>query len=145
MNKIITIALMMFSLSALAEQSDYTIDFGLIMKNKQGEPIGFDQTNTIPIHKNKQDALYGLVVTKFNEEPFKLSAIHVFPENETGSKTKLMSKTMEVVNRGAIFFQTSKEDTPGKYAVEVYLDNILINTIDYQLVSNTDFTDSRMD
>lgn len=134
MKKLITIMLLIFSVTSLGNESEFSINFGLIMKNELGEPIAFKPTNEIPLNEKKEGALYGLVVTKKDEIPFTLGAIHIFPEDSQGKKAKMMSKAMNVMTRGAIFLRTNEEDIAGEYVIEVYLNNIHTDTIAYSLV-----------
>lgn len=135
MYKFIIAGIILFvSNSALASTERYQFDFGLIIKNDAGEPVGFDSTTQIPLFDKDAESLYGLVVSRSDEEPFVLSAVHIFPEQHGSNNQKVMSKPMNIISRGAIFFQTDDMDILGHYQIEIYIDNLLVKTIDYKLV-----------
>ena len=114
--------------------SELEVNFGLVLKNEFGEPVGFKETTHIPAYSDTQPSLFGFVVSRDNDQPFLLGAVHILPGRSPDTFTKIMGKPMMIVNRGAIFMQTSPEDIAGNYKVEIYVDNTLYQTIDYQLV-----------
>ena len=115
----------------------FEFNFGLVLHNNSGEPVGFMTTKDIPIVEAGQTSMYGLVVTGLTDEQFILSSIHVLPKNqEHDNHHKIMGKAMRIEKRGAIFMRTDYHDLPGHYKMEVYIDNVLLKTIDYQLFSN---------
>lgn len=132
----------LFSSSALANSEDYSVDFGLIFKNEMGEPVGFYKTQEIPLQLSDEQSLYGLVVSRNNNQPFLLSVVHVFPHASNGVSKKVLSKAMSVSAKGAIFFQTTPKDVSGDYAIEVYIDNILMHVVNYQLVNDISLEDT---
>ena len=118
------------------------VNFGLVLRNDLGEPIGFKQTTHIPVHSASSPSLFGLVVTRKDDTPFLLGAVHILPGKTPDVQTKVMGKPMMIVNRGAIFMQTSPKDRAGKYQVEIYIDNTLFKTIDYQVVGGDSTTET---
>jgi hypothetical protein len=58
------------------------------------------------------------------------------PNNLVGVK-KILGKSMVVNRKGAVFMKTQKSDLPGTYIMEVYINNILHETIEYQLESES--------
>lgn len=122
----------------LAEKiENFEFNFGLVLHNDSGEPVGFMTTEEIPITKAGQTSMYGLVVTGLTEEQFTLSSVHVLPKSEEQrNNPKIMGKAMLIKKRGAIFMRTDYHDQPGSYQMEIYIDNVLLKTIDYQLTSN---------
>lgn len=127
----ITLSLLQFPFYVLGEE--YKLDFGLIIQNDIGEPVGFEKTNEIPIWYQGRTSLYGLVVTSPENDDFTLSSIHTLPE-AMNQQTKIMGKPMIVQKRGAIFLRTDFDDTPGEYVMEVFIDNKLHQTIRYVLL-----------
>ena len=111
------------------------VHFGVVIKNPNGEPVGFRQTTKIPHISSEPSALYGVVVTSKDETPLTLGAIHIMPAKSNGDEQKVMGKPMRVVGRGAIFLQADQEDPAGQYGVEVYINHKLFTTITYELVS----------
>lgn len=122
----------------LAEKlENFEFNFGLVLHNDSGEPVGFMSTEEIPITKAGQTSMYGLVVTGLTEEQFTLSSVHVLPKGEQQQNNpKIMGKAMLIKKRGAIFMRTDYHDQPGNYQMEIYIDNVLLKTIDYQLLNN---------
>ncbi|WP_286263030.1 hypothetical protein [Thalassotalea atypica] len=132
----ITLSLVQFPI--VASTLDYKLDFGVIIHNDNGEPIGFEKTSTIPIDYKGKSSLYGLVVTSPEDQQFSLNSVHVFPHSENEiDDIKLMGKPMLIQKRGAILLRTDLSDIPGNYKMEVYIDNKLHQTISYELVTNT--------
>ncbi len=133
---------LLFNVNAFAESgagnSLYSIDFGVVLQNERGQPVGFKPTKTIPLRTGNESTLYGVVVSRHDNASFILSAVHVLPVNFGGEKAKVMSEPMDVVGRGAIFLKTDVSDIVGKYQVEIYVDNLHTNTIDYELVKARD-------
>lgn len=113
--------------------TDYNLEFGLVLHNNYGEPVGFEKTNMIPKTYNGEPALYGLVVTNDDNKVFTLSSVHILPQVEHDKPNKLMGKMMQIQKRGALFMRTDKEDSAGIYHMEVYLNNVLYKTITYQI------------
>ena len=131
--------------SASAAQDTYTVNFGVILKNDMGEPVGFEETTAIPVGKANTKTLYGIVVTRNDEQPFTLGTVHVIPTLDSNVTTKVMGKPMQSTNRGAVFLQSDEYDIPGDYAMEVYLDNQLLTTISYQLIKVANVTTPEQD
>ncbi len=128
----ITLSLVQFPIAAAS--IDYTLDFGVIIHNDMGEPIGFEKTKKIPIIRSGQSSLYGLVITSPNENEFLLNSVHILP-NDDGQKIphKMIGKAMIIQKRGAVLLRTDTLDIPGEYAMEIYIDNKLHQTINYEL------------
>ncbi len=132
----ITLSLVQFPVMSAA--LDYKLDFGVIIQNDSGEPIGFEKTTLIPISLQGKGSLYGLVVTSPEDKQFTLNSVHTMPNNEGEEKpSKIMGKPMFIQNRGAIFLRTDLNDAPGIYSMEVYIDNKLYQVITYELSSTT--------
>lgn len=141
LHSLFAITLTLIQFPVVASNVNFQMDFGIIIHNDSGEPIGFERTQTIPIHNNGKPSLYGLVVTSPEEEQFVLSSVHQFPDNnETDSNNKIMGKPMLIQKRGAILLRTEQTDSPGSYQMEVYIDNKLHHTISYELVDNSQLT-----
>lgn len=135
-NLLLIASLALFSLQAVAMEIDYKLEFGLVMHNEYGEPVGFKQTTDIPINMSGKDSLYGVVISKESDENFTVGSIHILPEKIT-EVPKIMGKTMVINGKGAIFMKTQGSDTPGTYGMEVYINGLLYKTIQYQLLSST--------
>lgn len=132
-----TLSLLQYPL--YASNIEYKLDFGLIIQNEMGEPVGFEKTHKIPIFYQGKTSLYGLVVTSPESDDFILSSIHKLPIQDN-QQTKIMGKPMIVQKRGAIFLKTDFDDTPGEYVMEVYIDNKLHQTINYVLLPIDNYT-----
>ena len=124
----------LFVTSLMVQAAEFEVSFGLVLTNSSGEPIGFKETRQIPLSIEQTPALYGVVVTKQDDDPFVLGAIHVLPSAPESEANKIMGKPMMVVKRGAMLMRTENTDEPGDYKVEIYLDNRLHQTIDYSVV-----------
>jgi hypothetical protein len=135
-NLLLITGLILFSLQAVAMEIDYKLEFGLVMHNEYGEPVGFKKTTDIPINMSGKDSLYGVVISKESDENFTVGSIHILPEKTT-EVPKIMGKTMVINGKGAIFMKTQGSDTPGTYGMEVYINGLLYKTIQYQLLSST--------
>lgn len=120
---------------ANAMEVEYTLEFGLVLHNENGTPIGFEETNHIPINKSGKKSLYGLIISKDSEENFTLGSVHILPRNPSNTQ-KIMGKTMVINGKGAVFMKTQKNDTPGDYLMELYIDGVLYKTIKYHLLSD---------
>lgn len=135
----ITLSLVQFPIAAA--DIDYTLDFGVIIHNDIGEPIGFEKTKQIPILHKGQSSLYGLVITSPENREFLLNSVHVFPEQRDADSTKkMMGKSMLIQKRGAILLRTDTEDQPGEYAMEIYIDRKLHQVINYELIPTPNLT-----
>lgn len=131
--KLLTLA-MLIQISVPALAQEFKLEFGLIIQNEYGEPVGFEQTTEIPIKNSSAGSLYGLVVTSPQDKYFSLNSVHSLPKPEGGeAPQKIIGKTMIIQNRGAIFLRTDDEDIPGMYSMEVYIDNKLHTVIQYEL------------
>ena len=75
-------------------------------------------------------------MTKVDAQPFVLGTVHIIPSSEPKGPTKIMGKPMRSMNRGAVFLQSDEQDIPGTYHMEIYLDNRLETTIEYQLIKS---------
>jgi hypothetical protein len=129
------LSLLTFQFEANAMELDYNLEFGLVLQNDHGEPIGFKQTTSIPINLSGQHSLYGLVISKNSDEEFMVSSVHVLPETVMDNK-KIMGKTMLINGKGAVFMKTQQNDVPGNYAMEIYINSVLYRTIKYQLLTS---------
>jgi hypothetical protein len=118
-----------------AMEIDYKLEFGLVLHNDYGEPVGFKETTTIPINTAGKDSLYGVVISQQKDENFTVGSIHVLPDTIADAQ-KIMGKTMVINGKGAIFMKTQGSDTPGEYEMEVYINGLLYKTIQYQLLSS---------
>lgn len=119
-----------------ASEADYKLEFGLVLHDEDGEPIGFKETKNIPIQNKGKNSLYGLVISNDDKDNFVISSVHTLPNNLVGVK-KILGKSMVVNRKGAVFMKTQKSDLPGTYIMEVYINNILHETIEYQLESES--------
>lgn len=129
---------LVFGAAEAATASNFSFDFGVIRHNDVGEPIAFEKTTQIPIANGVETTLYGLVVTSDDDEQFNLNSVHIVPiQNERGNLKKVMGKAMVIKKRGAIFMRTDFDDLPGDYQMEIYIDNELRHTINYQLADTT--------
>ena len=141
LHSLFAITLTLIQFPVVASNVNFQMDFGIIIHNDNGEPIGFERTQTIPINNNGKPSLYGLVVTSPEEDQFMLSSVHQLPEvNNNDTHNKIMGKPMLIQKRGAILLRTEQTDAPGQYKMEVYIDNKLHHTISYELVDNTQLT-----
>jgi len=141
LHEFLAITLSLVQFPVVAATLDYKLDFGVIIHNDIGEPIGFEKTNKIPIDYKGNSSLYGLVVTSPESSEFTLNSVHVLPtdiDEEQGMK--LMGKTMLIQKRGAILMRTDLTDIPGNYQMEVYINNKLHQVINYELTSKTELT-----
>jgi hypothetical protein len=139
--KFLVIILALIQFPSYATSIEYTLDFGRIIHNEIGEPIGFEKTNQIPILKDGESSLYGLVITSPETTEFLLNSIHIFPKSSvTNTNNKMMGKPMLVQKRGAILLRTDTGDEPGKYAMEIYIDSKLHQVISYELISPQNLT-----
>ena len=111
------------------------LDFGIVLKNQAGEPIGFELTNTIPIQKKGQPSLYGVVISSTNDQEIIVASVHKTPTAIEGQHNKFLGKPMKVVNRGGIFMKTQVTDLAGEYEIELYFDHTHYQTIRYTLVN----------
>jgi len=123
---------------SFCQAATYNLDFGLVLHDDNGEPVGFEKTQAIPLKRNGHPSLYGLVITNDDNEPFTLSSVHIVPSDEENSQPdKFLGKPMYVQKRGAIFMRTDTHDKPGVYQMEVYLNNALYQTITYELTTTS--------
>ena len=137
LHELFAITLSLVQFPVVANNINYQVDFGVIIQNDTGEPIGFEKTNKIPIITQGQTSLYGLVVTSPENEEFTLNSVHTLPQLEINTQEqKIMGKPMLIQKRGAILLRTDTDDAPGLYSIEVYIDNKLHNVIKYELVSH---------
>ena len=135
----ITLSLVQFPIAAA--NIEYVFDFGVIIHNDLGEPIGFEKTTEIPIIRSGQSSLYGLVITSPNNNEFLLNSVHVLPDDASQNiAQKMIGKAMIIQKRGAVLLRTNVLDVPGEYAMEVYIDNKLHRTISYELISKPNLT-----
>ncbi|MBU2893641.1 hypothetical protein KO495_09950 [Colwellia sp. D2M02] len=132
---LLAISLYLMQLPTWATEIDYKLEFGLVLHNEYGEPIGFKETTTIPINTQGKDSLYGVIISKNSTENFTVGSIHILPEEI--DIEKIMGKTMQINGKGAIFMKTQGSDKPGTYEMEVYINGLLYKTIQYQLLSST--------
>ena len=117
-----------------ASEAEYLFEFGLVKYDEQGNPIEFEATKKIPIAMSGENILYGMVVTTAKESPFTLGSIHVLP-TDAKKTTKIMGKTMKIEKKGAVFMKTNERDIPGNYQMEIYIDGLLLKTVEYQLIN----------
>jgi hypothetical protein len=129
------IIFILISFQALADDNIYKLDFGRVIHNDVGEPVGFEKTNKIPMPIQGDSTLYGLVVTSPEDEKFTLNSIHVLPLDPVNLEAKkLIGKSMIIQKRGAIFMRATIDDIPGIYNMEIYINNTLHSSIEYELV-----------
>lgn len=125
----------LLTVSSVLYANEYELDFGVVLHNDVGEPVGFQKTTQIPIENNGQASLYGLVVTSAEDKQFSLNSVHVLPTvTKELMAEKIIGKDMFIQKRGAIFMRTDLKDQPGLYKIEVYIDNKLYEVIQYELV-----------
>lgn len=141
LNQVFAISFSLAQLTAIAQETPYKLDFGVVIHNEDGEPVGFEKTKQIPILHNGENSLFGLVVTSPKDQQFMLNSVHSLPSTIQRSNTnKIMGKPMWVKYRGAIFLRTNATDEPGLYTMEVYIDNELHTIIEYELTSSHQLT-----
>lgn len=136
MKYLIICLLLLVQLPLQASEVDYKLEFGLVLHDENGEPIGFKETKNIPIQNKGKNSLYGLVISNDDKENFVIGSVHTLPNNLVGVK-KILGKSMVVNQKGAVFMKTQKNDLPGTYIMEIYINNILHETIEYQLQSES--------
>lgn len=135
LNNILAITLSLVQFPLAAANIDYMLDFGVVIHNDVGEPIGFEKTKQIPIARKGQPSLYGVIVTSPNKNEFLLNSIHILPqENNEEVDAKIIGKSMIIQKRGAILMRTNTEDVPGEYTMEIYIDSKLHHVFNYELV-----------
>jgi len=117
-----------------AAEGDYLFEFGLVKYNQNGDPIDFEITKKIPIAQKGENIMYGMVITTEKDGTFTLGSVHVLPTKENEA-TKIMGKTMRIEKKGAVFMKTNEQDLPGNYQMEIYIDGLLLKTVDYQLIN----------
>ena len=122
--------------TAHSVEIDYQLEFGLVLKDTNGEAIGFKKTTAIPIDTAGENSLYGIVISKDSEENFTVGSVHILPK-EHKEINKIMGKVMVINGKGAVFMKTQSNDIPGDYAIEVYINGILFKTIEYKLLATT--------
>ncbi len=133
-SRLLTI-LFLLSFQTFAEESTYKLEFGRVIHNDVGEPVGFEKTTRIPISLSGDSTLYGLVITSPKDEKFTLNSIHIMPIDPTNLEArKLIGKSMLIQKRGAIFMRASIDDIPGIYNMEIYINNSLHSSIEYELI-----------
>ena len=136
-HKCIALSLSLVQFPTFSEPVDYQLDFGVIIQNSTGEPVGFEKTTKIPIKNNGSTSLYGVVVTCPDPQQFTLNSVHILPkQSEESVPQKIMGKPMLIQSRGAIFMRTESSDLPGNYVMEVYINNKLHDTVEYQLLAS---------
>ncbi|MFD2164944.1 hypothetical protein ACFSJY_01605 [Thalassotalea euphylliae] len=136
LHEFIAISLSLMQFPIFAAEIEYQMDFGVIIHNDMGEPVGFEKTKNILISNKGESSLFGLVVTSPETDEFTLSSVHVLPpSNGEDRPRKMMGKPMRIAGRGAIFMRTDSHDIPGTYAMEVYINNQLHHTIEYHLTT----------
>jgi len=139
--KILTILLFVIQTHLATANTEFIYDFGVIIHNDLGEPIGFEKTTQIPIVNSGQSSLFGLVVTSPNDNQFLLNSVHVLPEDASQNiPQKMMGKAMLIQKRGAVLLRTNVLDMPGEYSMEIYIDNKLLKTINYELVPTSNLS-----
>lgn len=116
-------------------ETEIEVHFGVVLKNDNGEPVGFRETTKIPRSAETSTALYGVVVTSTSQEPLTLGAVHIIPKSNEALPEKIMGKPMLVVGRGAIFLEANEDDPSGEYVVEVYINHRLYTSISYEIVN----------
>jgi hypothetical protein len=134
-NLLILLCFLLFPLTTFALEVDFTLEFGIVEHDEYGTPIGFIETTHIPINTSGKNSLYGLIISKNSEENFTVGSVHILPENPSNAE-KIMGKSMVINGKGAVFMRTQKNDIPGKYAMELYIDGVLYETIEYKLLSS---------
>jgi hypothetical protein len=117
-----------------AVEIDYILEFGVVLHDEFGSAVGFKETTNIPINKLGKNSLYGLIISKDSEESFTIGSVHILPQNPSNTK-KIMGKTMVISGKGAVFMKTQRNDVPGNYEMELYINGILYETINYHLIS----------
>lgn len=131
---IIILCTLLSSNPSHASEDDFLFEFGLVKYNQNGDPVEFEITKQIPIAKKGENIMYGMVVTTAKDGTFTLGSIHVLPTKENEA-TKIMGKTMRIEKKGAVFMKTNEQDLPGNYQMEIYIDGLLLKTVDYQLIN----------
>jgi len=131
---ILLLSLSLVHFTAKTMEVDYTLEFGIVLHNESGTPIGFKETTNVPINESGKNSLYGLIISKDSQESFTVGSIHILPNNPSNTQ-KIMGKTMIINGKGAVFMKTQKDDTPGNYAMELYINGVLYKTIEYQLLT----------
>jgi hypothetical protein len=131
---ILIIFLFFVQVSTCAVEVDYNLEFGLVLHDEYGTPVGFEETTYIPINKLGKNSLYGLIISKESEENFTIGSVHILPNNPSNTQ-KIMGKTMVINGKGAVFMKTQRDDMPGDYAMELYINGVLYKTIKYHLLS----------
>ena len=128
------LSLSLIHFSAYTMEVDYNLEFGIVLQNEYGTPVGFKETTYVPINKSGKNSLYGLIISKDSQENFTVGSVHILPKNPSNTE-KIMGKTMVINGKGAVFMKTQKDDTPGNYAMELYINGVLYKTIEYQLLT----------
>lgn len=118
-----------------ADEIDYKLEFGIVIHNDLGEPVGFRETKNIPISLPGKTSMYGIVITTPKKGTFTLGSVHVLPTKQN-QITKIMGKAMKIEHKGAVFMRTNSKDLPGEYQMEIYIDGLLYEVINYQLIQS---------
>lgn len=139
--RLVAVIFLLIQFNTKAENINYALDFGLIIHNDIGEPVGFEKTTQIPILEAGNSSLYGVVVTSPDNNEFILNSIHILPAVEANNiANKVIGKSMIIQKRGAILLRTDTNDQPGRYAMEIYIDSKLHQTLNYELITETELT-----
>jgi len=126
---------LLVSSTTFADEPKYVLEFGRVLHNSVGEPVGFEKTTKIPVALDGNSTLYGLVITSPENEKFTLNSIHILPPDPTSLESKKMiGKSMIIKKRGAIFMRANSDDLPGIYNMEIYINNTLHKSIQYELM-----------
>lgn len=134
MNYLLIVFLLFVQLTAKAVEVDYILEFGVVLHDEYGTAVGFKETTNIPINNLGKNSLYGLIISKDTKENFTVGSVHILPENSSNTK-KIMGKSMVINGKGAVFMKTQRNDIPGRYEMELYINGVLHKTINYQLLS----------
>lgn len=131
---ILLLSLLLVNFTAHSIEVDYTLEFGIVLHDEYGAPVGFKETTSVPINSSGKNSLYGLIISKDTQENFTIGSVHILPNNPSNTQ-KIMGKTMVINGKGAVFMKTQQDDIPGSYAMELYINGVLYKTIEYQLLT----------
>ena len=116
----------------LGAQENFTIKFGLMAEQDNGEWDVYKTTTMIPLITRQDDRnfAFGYTVYATGEETHTHYCILRLPQSEGAS---IQTEVVEFEKRFGVHFAFDESDRPGKWAFEIYIDDNLFEIIEIEV------------
>lgn len=142
-NLFVLVTLVLFTMSALPSfAGDYDIRFGIMVKQSNGLYDVIEETTCIPLYTMDTGFSFGYTIDKNKGEKDPTAySVHYLPPSDKQSTGQMLRMRTETLIWPKEHFKMNfgREDVPGEYRVDIYINDKVYKSIEYQVYSPEEY------